>query len=213
MATRFYLPETGVPSVSPGYDSWTRDTHMADPPRVTAVTTKIGSTMTATAQNYTVGEDSLESQIKRQYVSKPLAAQTIAAQNWKTQIISRSASESTNMYGAISIRSWYGSTFQTLQAIKVDSTLLNPGAAAYRNYMMSGTTSAVTVASGDRLIIEIGASGDPASGWNHSVYFYFGDDNASDLPENETGTDLYNPWIEFANTIVFYTLSGFFMFF
>jgi len=40
------------------------------------------------------------------------------------------------------------------------------------------------------------------------VYPYFGDAHASDLVANETGTDAYNPWVEFSATLADYSAGG-----
>lgn len=59
-------------------------------------------------------------------------------------------------------------------------------------------TSGVAV-SGDYLVVEVGFRS--ATGTDRTVSLSYGDDNASDLPEDTSTTTALNPWIEFSATI------------
>ena len=197
MATRFYLPYSGTPSVSPAYNSAWEDTSIVA--RLNAVTTRISSTMTTVS--FSDADATNKDILYRQYVSEPLAAQTIAAQTLKFQIRGIESGTGNNMYTAISVRTWNGSTFQNIiSGVLRDATELTTSLV---NRQYSVTTTAVTIAAGDRIIIEIGQGGDPATNQSHGGGLSIGDNSTTDLGENNTDTAAYNPWVEFANTLSF----------
>ena len=55
---------------------------------------------------------------------------------------------------------------------------------------------------GDRIVIEIGLSGDPIGSGTHTGKIYLGDDNASDLPIDDTSFS-GNPWVEIPDNLTF----------
>src|SRR3990167_7035252 len=75
------------------------------------------------------------------------------------------------------------------------------------NRRITGTSTAVTAYSGDRIVIEIGTAGNPADSGSlgHDSSLSIGDDSATDLAEDDTDTDADNPWVEFPNTLTFFT--------
>ena len=199
-ASRLYLPSTGSAPASPAYDTnWEVNTSGA---RLPMYTTKQSTTMTSASISGDADKTDKD-YLVRQYVSDTLGSQTIAAQTVKFQIRALETNAANNLFTSISIRSWNGSTFQTLLTLSRDDTEVPITTLTNRQY--SATTSAVTVAAGDRLVIEVGLSGDPAQSGSdyHNGSLRIGDVAASDLPENDTGTDDYNPWVEFANTVTF----------
>jgi hypothetical protein len=199
MATRFYLPSTGAAAVSPAYDAGWEDTSFAA--RLKAVTTRISSAFTTVADNVNTKLD--EDHLYRQYVSDPIPAQTITAQTIKVQIRAAESNAAANLFTSINIRvvSNDGSTFRTPAVVAMQrddvewaSTLTNRG--------WSGTSSAVVASANDRIVIEIGQGGDPTGGGNHNDgTMRIGDNSATDLPEDDTDTNDYNPWVEFAQTL------------
>lgn len=56
---------------------------------------------------------------------------------------------------------------------------------------------------GDRLVFELGSAPTNQPIVGDFVCFYFGDGQAGDLAENETGTDDLSPWIELSQDLVF----------
>jgi len=208
MATRFYLPSTtpsnfvGTIGLAPAYGAWTVTTQAV---RLACYRRKQNTAM-ANASISGDTDKTLESLLIRQYISGSLKAQTIAQQTVKWQIKGLETNAANNLYAAISIRSWNYKTlaFQTLLAITADDVELPITTATNRQFSAT-TAGAITVAVNDRLVIEIGVSGDPASSGSnfHNSTLVIGDNSATDLPEDDLDQNTYNPWVEFANTITF----------
>ena len=59
------------------------------------------------------------------------------------------------------------------------------------------------VAGGDRLVIEIGIR-DATASTTTTATISFGDNGATDLPEDQTTTTALNPWVEISQTLKFY---------
>jgi fibronectin-binding autotransporter adhesin len=203
MATRFYLPLSGAAAVSPSYSNqaW-GDTTIAA--RHAAVTTRINSTMTD-VEFPDDNDDTDKDILFRQYVSDPITAQTISAQTLKFQIRGYEAFSVNNMYASIAVYvvSNDGSTVRgTVLSLTRDNTEFTY---YMENRQFSATTTQVVSQSGDRIVIEVGAGGDPNRNQDHACFLSLGDDSSTDLPENDTETLAYNPWVEFANTLTFAT--------
>lgn len=143
----------------------------------------------------------------RQYVSDPIAAQTISAQTIKMQILGYESNALHNMYVALGIRvvSNDGGTVRgTILSVTKDNVELD--ANNFVNRQFTATGSSVVAQNGDRIVVEIGTSGSTTT--NHGSNIYIGDNNVTDLPENDTSTNIYNPWLEFAQTINFGSILG-----
>jgi hypothetical protein len=198
--TRFYLPSSGEAAASPAFDAGWEDTSIAE--RHKAVTSRISSAMQTVA--FTDINTSNRDILFRQYVSEPLAAQTIPAQTITAQIRGREAHPLGNMYLAWGIRvvSGDGGTVRgTLVAVHRDNNELVVGTLTNRWDGVSGAR--LVVQSGDRLVFEVGTGGAPTSAIGHDSDLSLGDDNATDLPEDDTATTAYNPWVEFSQTLAF----------
>ena len=142
----------------------------------------------------------------RQYVSDPIAAQTISAQALKFQMRCLENSIDNNMYLALGIRvvSGDGGTVRgTILAVTRDDV---ESVIALYNRQFTATSTQVIAQDGDRIVIEVGMGGEPIEGSDHDSSISIGDDSGTDLPEDDTTTTTYNPWVEFANTIPFITL-------
>lgn len=212
MATRFYLPSSLTPVVTPAYASEWELTAHAD--RLALRTTKQNTGYaTRSALLGTNGQDSLVAQ----YVSEPLAAGAISGtvkgilQAWET-----SAGANARAQIVIRVVSNNGATVRgTLLA--ADPALLAsefPWAGdppANRKFPLAwvapgATLSSVTAQADDRIVIEIGArSHKTLQGIGTlNASLKFGDPTAgSDLAENETDTAAGVPWIEFSQTLSF----------
>jgi hypothetical protein len=153
-----------------------------------------------------------------QYVSDPIASQDIAAQNLKFQIRGMQSLAEDNQCVAIGIRvvSGDGATVRgILLSVTRDLTELAVSSTTPTNRAVSVTTTellAANIQNGDRIVIEIGVGGNPDSpSTGHHGTLVIGDDSASDLPENDTTTSADNPWVQFANTILFQGSGGSFL--
>lgn len=196
---RFYLPSTGTPSVSPAFEAnWTSTTGAI---RTSLVTTRISSSMTT---HSTVSVPSL----CRQYVSAPLAAQTISG-TVKGQIRgNRLGNRATSVHAILKVVSNDGST--VLAVLRAFDGINNTSYGGYATpspltnikFDRSTTLSSYSCAAGDRLVLELG--GRSTASWGSGTYdieISIGDNSGTDLPENQTETAAYNPWIEFSNAI------------
>jgi hypothetical protein len=202
MATRFYLPSTGTPDISPSISAEWEATHSLI--RQNAVTTKIASAMTTIART-TDGNADPQDICFVQYISDPIAGQTISAQTLKFQMRQYEYATGANLFTAIGIRvlSGDGGTVRgTILAVSQDDTELAVDTLTNRQF--SATTTEVVAQEGDVIVIEVGYGGDPSpASQRHNGAISIGDDSATDLGENNTDTAAYNPWVEFANTISF----------
>lgn len=205
MATRFYLPDTGVAAVSPAFDgSWER-TAAAD--RRRCVTAKIGSTI-ANRGNVGFGVNPSDTLI-RQYVSDPLSAASAALLastpgNVKGQARCQenAATDDVCAQLLIAVCSNDGATIRGTLLPHNTAVLSSEWANASstnRNFPRGGSTALTAVASAvanDRIVIEMGYRQHSTVTINQTIRF--GDSAASDLPEDETTTTDLNPWIEFS---------------
>jgi len=201
MATRFYLPSSGTPGISPSIDAGWETTHSLV--RYKAVTTKISSTMTTIAR--TADGSSADQDICFvQYISNPIAGQTISAQTLKFQMRQLETATSANLFTAIGVRvlSGDGGTVRgTVLAVSRDGLEL---ATSLTNRQFSATTTQVVAQDGDVIVIEVGYGGDPSpASARHNGSISIGDDSGTDLGENDTDTAAYNPWVQFTNDITF----------
>lgn len=133
-----------------------------------------------------------------QLVTPALPAQTIPAQTLKLQIVVLQAALVNNMSLAAGVRvvSNDGTIVRgTLASITRDSIEM---ASSYTNRGLTLSVSALAIQNGDRIVIEIGAGGDPDPTEGHGFNGYVGASGASDLPEDDTTTNTsLNPWLEF----------------
>jgi len=207
MATRLYLQSGETPPITPAYGSnWDNTTTAI---RSTADTTKQSTTMTTISKDGD-GDAADTDHLYLQFTGPALAAQTLAAQSVKLQMRLMEENARANQYMALEVRVHQsdGSLRGTLFSLTRDTTEL---ATSLTNRGMSGTTSELEVYDGDYPVVEIGTGGDPATGAggnSHDGDLRYGDASASDLPENDTSTDDYNPWVEFAGDWSWYSAGS-----
>lgn len=190
---RFYFPSSGTPSISPSYGSWSVTSGAA---RFNLVTTRNGTA--DTEKNLTAASSST---LYYQFVSAALMSQTIDSGYIRGQIRGF-----INGYGSSCLRfnvricDSTGSITQTILTATSSSTLSNSG--TMNRKFMNGSDDTVDYSSfsvndGDRLVIEIGVD----VGYYAGAGFRTGTDSGTDLPQDETTTTAYNPWIEFSSGI------------
>ena len=204
MATRFYLPSFNPPPISPAIAGtwWAAIPAFA---RYNALTTKtfpFPDPMTTIA--YSTDTDSTNNDYCfGQWISAPIAAQTIAAQQYKFQMRGIETSTSNNLYFSLSVR------VVSNDGSVVRGTLIGPirggvelSATVLQNRQFVATIANQVVAqANDRIVIEIGLGGDPATGYYHRGSIRIGDASEYDLPEDTTSTLDYCPWFQFPNDI------------
>lgn len=214
MATRFYLPSTGVAAVSPAFGSGWESTANAD--RIAMVTTRINSAMTTKDGAGDAGAD--QEQLLRQYVSAPLAAQTLSgsvkgvarfisttAGNGRPAIrIAKCANDGTSVVEILAI---------TFSSNNIDLPPATATSLTNRRFEEGADDfvlnfADVTITAGDRLIVEPGYR-DHTTNTGRFVSISFGDNSGTDLPEDETTTAANNPWVEFSADISFQGAGAF----
>lgn len=202
--TKFYLPSTGAAPVSPAFNTSWDENASAD--RLTCVTTKIASAMTSKTVAKGTGATRA---LVRQYVSDPIAAQTLAGSavlKGQVRCLESAVNDNLDLVpSCIRVVSNDGNTYRSPDVIALgDNALANEFATSLTNRkILDGDLStAVTASQGDRIVIEIGEK-NSATGTSVSGSFSFGDDSATDLPEDTTTTAANNPWVELQNDIAF----------
>jgi len=145
-----------------------------------------------------------------QYVSDPLAAQTLAG-NIKGQFQCSETANNDNLFLTFKLMSCArdgSSISNTLLAITRDTTTEFTTSLVNKNFPSTALTS-TAIALGERLILEIGAGGNITTGAGgtigHNASLRWGNAATSgDLPEDDTeaGTT-FRPWVEFSQTILF----------
>ena len=199
-ATRFYLRGTGAAAaeVNPTYSTSWGDTSAAAPARLRLSRFVISTTsLTRTTPTDKIAK----SYLCNQYVSDPIAGQTISG------TISGEAqgytSAAVNAYSEIVVRvvSNDGSTVRgTLLAMTKGGTIYPTTTATGRAIPASTSLSSVEAQNGDRIVVEVGITRE-ATTPNRSVSQVFRSDSATDLTEGATAAN--NPWIEFSQNIIF----------
>lgn len=210
MATRFYLDGDNAPAVTPPAPAaeWEHSGQ--------EVIGALNSPSSGLASQFNVssaydGADDIvdKDAIVLACVSNALAAQTIASQVVSIQIQGKQTNLTNNMFLAwkIYLIDATGAAVAggTILALRRDGTELTT---TITNRGDSATSTEVTASSGDRIVVEVGFGGLPTATAGidrHSGTAQIGEAGASgDLPVDDTTTDLaYNPWINFANTIMF----------
>jgi hypothetical protein len=199
VATRFYLASTQTADITPGYDAAWEDTSIALVRKLYNYRIGFALGTVSFGDNNATNRDVLF----RQYISEPLAEQTISAQTLKFQIRGAHNSAGANMFTAIGVRasSRSGASITgTILSVTRDGTVFT---GTLTNRQFTATTTSLAVNRGDRLIIEIGTGGTPGGSADHDSDLRFGDSSTTDLSEDDTSTTDNNPWVEFPNTIIF----------
>lgn len=223
MATRFYFPASTAADVSPAFNGAWSTTSKAV--RRKCVATKgssaitIGTTidLSGVAGNYA---------LDRQYVSDPLAAQTILAATTVHGSVAMGEFEAADNIDATAINVFIvsndGATLRGellgWNAYGTFGSEFSVAATAYRNVILAvsatfnvGTYGTgldgggnLVVQDGDRLVIEIGA-GNTTVGSGPNFATKWGE-NATDLPaDDETTTTDGAGWLEISQTLTFQT--------
>lgn len=212
-ATRFYLPSTGTADISTSTASTWEVTDVSFTRREMSPT-KLSSAVEEQQLTEDIVNSADQDWLFRQYVSNPIAAQTISAQQVKLQIRGNESASGNNMAVSwlVKIVSNNGGTLRgTLVGHRRDNLELAVSVSEPLTYTNRGdnvTSTAVTAEDGDRIILEIGTGGNPAVSAGHASGLVFNDDNATDLGENNTDTAAFNPWLQFQNDITFQTVSA-----
>jgi len=205
MATRFYLPSSGSAPVSVSVTAdWEHNNAVSRATKTWKTNTSIADTSYSPD-----GADDITNRDSMfvQFVSDPLLPQTISAQTLKYAIQGSETNNGNNCsmtLKAFLVSNDGGTVRGTILAIQRDGTELTT---TVTNRIDSGTTSSISALYGDRIVFEIGIGGTPTAAGGvqgHNGAIRFGDNQSTDLPENDTDTgSTSNPWVEFANNLQF----------
>lgn len=205
MATRLYLPASAAStpiSPDPAVEGWT--TTFLE--RALTSTSKIADTLA------TVSIDDANSAnqflVFRQYIGPPLtASQTITgsqAVKFQCRVIETNAANNMFLAAVVKIVAADGTTVQKrLVDLQTQGTEASATALTNRTFAVTSNAGDYTTVDGDRPVIEIGMAGNPTGAAHHDSSMRLGDSAASDLPEDETSTDDFNPWVQLADTLTF----------
>lgn len=214
MATRLYISQTEVPSVSPAFDAVWDVTGSAI--RRYLQLSKTGLFGSATVQinvlsggNTPAGASDV---LHVQAISPPLDSNQTISGNFKGQVIAGESNAAADMRaqvvawvytGAGSRGTLYaGDAAALANEVTVQQTFTN------RKFPRGGSTalSSVAAQTGDRIVIEYGLRKHENATTARNSITYLGDDQSlTDLPEDETDTNRSTkvPWFEFDGTITF----------
>ena len=205
MATKFYLPSSGTAPVSPAYNENWEDTSVAQ--RLQCYTANSGTTTTQVS--FTDTDNTAKDILVRQYVSQPLAAQTIDSQTVTYQNLYGERASGNNLFSSLCVYIVNNTGTATVAAIVPltrDAAEFDASLTVLENRSLAVTSALATCSAGDRIVIEIGAGGDPANtgGADHDFDLRLGDPLALlDLGTNDTDLEDKAPWVQFANTLSF----------
>lgn len=205
--TRFRLTNDGTAPCSPSVQSYTHTTSTRRPLALNPVSSTL--TTTAIAPDADTHTGSAGDTAFIQFISDPLAVQTFsagAAFDFAIQGLEANASNNLNVQVFIGIVSNdCSSAIATLRS-KVEETT-EMATSLTNRYLTSTLSGSHTTTQGQRLVIEFSLEGTPAAAGGtqgHNGSLRFGTSGTGDLPEDDSSTSTtLNPWIEFAQTVLF----------
>lgn len=206
MATRIYLPSSGAAAVSPAFGGgWGTTTNAV---RRAGVTTRISSAMVTLDG---VGNAALDDQLLAQYVIGPCASQTLTGSiKGAMRMISTTAGNGCLAVRVATCDSAGANVLEALANAKTSDTSVPPAtdAALTNRRLEQGASDHVlelastAVPAGGYIFIELGYQ-DNTTNAGRFASISFGDNSASDLPEDETTTTADNAWVELTHDITF----------
>jgi hypothetical protein len=213
VSTRFYLPATGTPGATPAFDASWEVTSGGD--RAPAVTTRSGTSLGRVSYPETTATNPADVS-GRQFVSAPLAAQTISG-TFSLVVYCAEGNGAANMslQAVLRVVSGDGSTVRgTLYAGHSAANNATPGAlgeemptpgAAATRIMSAVALSSVVVQDGDRLVVEIGARAANSVTTSYATFLQWGDPaSGSDYALTSGLTDATGiPWVELSQVLNF----------
>jgi len=200
--TTFYL-NTGTPSsvtptistnwnVSTGYSSF-----LMSPAKDASTTTNVATASPGGAFPKKVLLD--------QWVSDPLAAQTIAAGTTLTGQsmfkVSNTTGGTTGM-GSIYLRI-INTNGSLASEVLVNTTTFNSTTSTNRSFSYTVPAGGIVITAGQMICIELGWTFTAGTNTTRTASITEGSSIGTDLPVNNTSTTLADPWFKFAQTLVF----------
>lgn len=206
MATVLYLESTGAPNISPTPNAgWTDQSQFT---RFKTGTIKLSSAMVT--DNIS---DVLSTQadiIIGQWISDFLdVGQTITGAQ-AVNIVARFAevAANNNLFLTWAVYVFNGTTLnKTVVTKRTDGTEVVATTPTSRTDSATSVAGNYTTVAGDRLVIEVGLSGDPSGTNTHDGSMSYGSDSATDLTMADGTTTANNPIVTLTDTLTFNTSS------
>ena len=211
MATRFYFPDNASPATYPPLTvlgSWFDNI-------VAATVHELSTVKQSTAFNSDTVTNGADTGFLSRRYSIVLAAQTILSAttlNMQIRCLESDAAADARVITGVYIFAADGLTI--LDTLYEDDVHVEPALtltnrkgiltdSAVGTYSLGGD---VVVPAGAFLVVDVGAWFAHVDAL--TVSFEFGDNSASDLPQDEIATDQFCPWIEFSQTLTVVTVTG-----
>ncbi len=208
MATRFYLPSTGSPAVSPSFEpSWQKT---SDADRIKAVWTKISSGFATKTCTENSAIDNYEV-LNRQYVIGPINAVDLRNTTHKMYIRCMEDNGAANFLSRVYLQPCDSSgNPRAEEDTDFGSTEFDNKTLENREMCALGSIpnhSDWNMSDGEYMAVEIGILAGNTKTDVYTATMDFGDNSGTDLPEDESEQSQYNPWIEFSADITEYVPS------
>jgi hypothetical protein len=209
--TRLYLPSAGAAAVSPAYQAAWENTSQAGT-RLKCVTAKTVSAMASITLNE-VSASANYDMLSRQYVSNPIAAQTISGTVYG-QIRTSEANIAADADVAIIIYvvNNAGNTVRGTLLSYFPNAITNEFALTTltnRKFPTSQALASVTAQDGDRIVIEVGTRVFNTITTAYNILHSYGDNSATDLAIDNSTTTANCPFIEFSQYLIFYQTTDY----
>jgi hypothetical protein len=189
VATRFYLPSSGAPPVSPAFDSSWTTTTSAD--RIRCVTSPSSTALTDKTVSVAISHN-----LFRQYVSDQIGVVSFSGTTLSGVVRCSQTSGSNQQLDILAYLYHSDTTTTSLLAIVTTGSI----STIFKTIALSAQTLAsVSSSNGDRIVIEIGDDATSSS----TVTERFGDNAGSDFALTSGLTTDLNPWMEFSANIPF----------
>ena len=207
MATRYYLPSTGAADVSPVFHANWEKTSEAD--RLEMVKTKISSAFITKVCTENVATDPYDV-LNRQYVSDPIGVHdfTLCAYEIQIRCMEDAAKMDARFKAEVRVFSNDGNTERGGWVVGFGSVEFDDDELVNRRTYRSSPVTPFSSQNGDRIVIELGVLTTNTKTVLYTATMDFGDNSGTDLPEDESDTNQYNPWIEFTHDITPYDPGG-----
>jgi|GEM_PF-133006 len=196
--TKFYLNTNTAASLSPAFNAGWNVTTGAS--RFVMNVVKDGSTL-ANAASGNIGGSAVRKALIDQWLSDPLAAQTITG-TFTGQV----------QYLISSITSTTGQGFLYLRVINSDGTIATEVGTCTTSNLTTTLTNRTLIAlnvgtlnitAGQRICIDLGWNESVGSTTTRTASISEGSSSGTDLPVDNIATTVNNPWVQFSQTLVF----------
>ena len=201
MATRFYFDPTNTPSISPAFDASFEQTATAVRRKLVYKQTASSLITLANSAAFTIPITTTQDCLGVQFVSDPLPAQRINASNLFTLVMGvLEGTLAANATLAVVVRVVTSTGTARGALFSVYGTGLEYAVARETRIVSASALTALSVLSGDRLVVEVGvrATAPSAAG---TFTLRLGNNAASDFALTAALTTDLNPWCEFSENL------------